>query len=89
MAGPVHCRTVLEGSWERSREAQFEAQTRFRAVAGPKGRTPSLQRREKRGKNFKRPWTHVAERFPRERIYCDVRGGGGAGRIQMTRDDGG
>ena len=76
MAGPVHCRTVLEGSWERSREAQFEAQTRFRAVAGPKGRTPSLQRREKRGKNFKRPWTHVAERFPRERIYCDVRGGG-------------
>ncbi|KIN02203.1 hypothetical protein OIDMADRAFT_28313 [Oidiodendron maius Zn] len=49
MAGPIHCRTVLEGSWEQSREAQFEAQTRFRAVAGPKGRTPSLQRREKRG----------------------------------------
>lgn len=87
MAGPVHCRTVLEGSWERSREAQFEAQTRFRAVAGPKGRTPSLQRREKRGKNFKRPWTHVAERFKREDILR--RQGGGAGRIQMTRDDGG
>lgn len=74
MAGPIHCRTVLEGSWERSREAQFEAQTRFRAVAGPKGRTPSLQRRENAVRTLNDPGPTLL-RDSQERGYTATPGG--------------
>lgn len=58
-----HCRTVLEGSWERSRRGAIWGPNPFQARCH--GEKRRLQRMDERGENFKAPLTR--RDFPRER----------------------